>query len=138
MYKRQFLFLADPATGTLRPHLGRDATGGDLHALTAYSVTLVDRVWHSREPLVVTGTEEGAALGSTSIAAHGLRSIMAAPLRLEDRMLGVVYLDSRVAQGIFTDEDAGILMAITNHVAIAIRIPASSSVKMPWATRLSR
>jgi diguanylate cyclase (GGDEF)-like protein len=128
--ERAFLFLADPATGTLRPHLGRDAAGGDLHALTAYSVTLVDRVWHSREPLVVTGTDEGAALGSTSIAAHGLRSIMAAPLRLEDRMLGVVYLDSRVAQGIFTDEDAGILMAITNHVAITLETARAAQLQV--------
>jgi diguanylate cyclase (GGDEF)-like protein len=45
---------------------------------------------------------------------------MAAPVRLKDRLLGVVYLDSRVAKGIFTDGDADILVAITNHVAISL------------------
>jgi diguanylate cyclase (GGDEF)-like protein len=55
---------------------------------------------------------------------------MAAPLRLEDRMLGVVYLDSRVAQGIFTDEDAGILMAITNHVAIALETARAAQLRV--------
>ena len=61
------------------------------------------------EPQVVTGTEEGEALGARSVVVHGLRSIMAAPLRLEGRLLGVVYLDSQVAKGIFTAEDAGML-----------------------------
>ena len=40
------------------------------------------------------------ALGSQSAAAHGLRSIMVAPLQLKGRLLGVVYLDSRIARGI--------------------------------------
>ena len=51
---------------------------------------------------MVTGTEEGAAHGSQSAIVHGLRSIMIAQLELDGRLLGVVYLDSRVAKGVFT------------------------------------
>ena len=55
-----------------------------------YSV--VEQVAAGREALVVTGTEEGAALGSRSAVVYGLRSIMVAPLEIDDRLVGVVYL----------------------------------------------
>ncbi|RSM64533.1 hypothetical protein DMB66_19610 [Actinoplanes sp. ATCC 53533] len=117
--ERAYLFLADD-DGRLQPRQGRDAAGADLTTLTGYGSTLVERVRAGRETLVVTGTEEGLALGSQSVLAHGLRSIMVAPLLLDGRLLGVVYLDSRVAKGMFTDADAGVLAAITTHVATAL------------------
>ncbi|MEV0901069.1 diguanylate cyclase [Actinoplanes sp. NPDC049802] len=117
--ERAYLFLLDDA-GRLQPHSGRDAGGQDLEVLTDYGSTIVDRVRRTGEPVVVTGAEEGAALGSRSVVLHGLRSIMAAPLILDGRLLGVVYLDSRVAKGMFTAADAGILAAVTQHVAAAV------------------
>ncbi len=117
--ERAYLFLAEPS-GALTPHLGRDATGDDLSELTGYGSTLVERVRVTHEPLVVTGTDEGAALGSQSAVIHGLRSILVAPLLLDRRLLGVVYLDSRVAKGIFTDSDTALLTAITTHVAATL------------------
>ena len=74
--ERAYLFLIDPDLRRLVPSVGRDGEGNDIAELTGYSKTLVDRVRHSGEPLVVTGSEEGAALGSHSMQAHGLRSIM--------------------------------------------------------------
>jgi len=117
--ERAYLFLADEH-GKLTPHLGRDAGGNDLTELVGYGSTLVERTRQSREPLVVTGTDQGAALGSQSTVAHGLRSIMVSPLLHDGRLLGVLYLDSRVAKGMFTTADAGVLTAITTHVAAAL------------------
>jgi diguanylate cyclase (GGDEF)-like protein len=118
--ERAYLFLTEGDATRLVPHLGRDAAGHDLGVLTDYGSTIVERVRHSCEPVIVTGTDEGAALGSRSVVAHGLRSIMAAPLQFDGRLLGVVYLDSRVAKGMFTAADVGILIAITNHIAAAL------------------
>jgi eukaryotic-like serine/threonine-protein kinase len=120
--ERALLFLADPADpdGPLVPHSGRDAAGSDIAEPTGYSASLVDRVRADRQVLVVTGTEEGAAPGAESAVIHGLRSIMVAPLLRDSRLLGVVYLDSQPAKGIFTPEDAGVLTALTNHVAISL------------------
>ncbi|GAA0259673.1 diguanylate cyclase [Cryptosporangium japonicum] len=127
--ERAFLFLVDDA-GQLRPHGGRDAAGADLGTLTGYSATLVERVWQTRTALVVTGTEEGAALGAESVVLHGLRSIMVAPILLEPRLLGVVYLDSRVAKGIFTADDVGVLTAITSHVAVALETARAAQLEV--------
>jgi diguanylate cyclase (GGDEF)-like protein len=102
------------------PHLGRDAAGNDLAVLTDYGSTVVERVRQTERPVIVTGTDEGEALGSRSVVTHGLRSIMAAPMLFDGRLLGVVYLDSRVAKGMFATADVGILTAITNHIAAAL------------------
>jgi diguanylate cyclase (GGDEF)-like protein len=130
---RAFLFLT--STGDqLVPHLGRTAAGEDVGELTGYSRSLVERVMRSREPLVVTGTDEGAALGARSAVLHNLRSIMVAPLRLEDRLLGVVYLDSQVAKGIFTADDAGILTALTNYIATSLETARAAQLEISVQT----
>jgi len=118
--ERAFLFLADDDTSPLMLSAARGADGAELTETTGYAQTVVDRVREERAAQVVTGTEEGAALGSESAVQHGLRSILAAPLMLEGRLLGVVYLDSRLARGIFTADDVEILAAISNHIAISL------------------
>ncbi len=127
--ERAFLFLVDADTEQLVPYLGRDSMGAGLDQLTGYSASLVSRVQHTGEPLVVTGTEDGEAHGSQSALVHGLRSILIAPLRLKGRQLGVVYLDSRVAKGIFTGHDADILMAITNHIAVSLETAKAAQLE---------
>ncbi|HRI06823.1 MAG TPA: ATP-binding protein, partial [Nannocystaceae bacterium] len=119
--ERAFLLLADEA-GTLQIAAGRDAAGHDVGDATGYSRTVVEQVRQSAEPMVVTGTEEGAVIGSESVIAQDLRSIVAAPLLLGERLVGVVYLDNRIAAGLFTRRDAQILQAIASQLAIAIEI----------------
>jgi GAF domain-containing protein len=116
---RAYLFLVGEGD-QLIPSQGRDVAGHDVTALTGYSASLVDRVHRTGKPLVVTGTDEGAALGAQSVVLHGLRSILVAPLQLDGRLLGVVYLDSQVATGIFDTGDVGILVALTNHIATSL------------------
>ncbi|MEU4235951.1 diguanylate cyclase [Actinoplanes sp. NPDC026619] len=132
--ERAFLFLIDRERDQLTPLVGRDAQGHDIHELTGYSATLVDRVRHNGEALVVTGSEEGAALGSQSMEAHGLRSILIAPLHLNGRLRGVVYLDSRVAKGVFTGDDVDILKAITNHIAVSLETARAAQLEVAVQT----
>jgi signal transduction histidine kinase len=119
--ERAYLLLVGE-DGGLRVAAGRDAAGQQLVSEGGFSRTVVDQVRQSGEPIVVTGTEEGAVLGSESVIAQDLRSIVAAPLILRDRLVGVVYLDNRVAAGLFTRRDAQILQAVASQLAIAIEI----------------
>jgi diguanylate cyclase (GGDEF)-like protein len=127
--ERAVLFLADE-DGSLQPSLGRDSAAHDLTELSGYSATLVERVGNERTPLVVTGSEEGAALGSQSAVVYGLRSIMVAPLELDERLIGVVYLDSRVAKGVFTEADIGNLTAITSHIAVSLETARAAQLEI--------
>jgi diguanylate cyclase (GGDEF)-like protein len=128
--ERAFLLLLDGESDRLVPHVARDADANDLDELTGYSASLIERVRHDREALVVTGTEEGEALGSQSMLAYGLRSILVAPLLLDGRLLGVVYLDSRIAKGVFTPDDVDILTAVTHHVAVGMETARAAQLEV--------
>jgi len=112
------------------PYLGRDLARTDLEQLTGYGSTLVERVRNTGEALVVTGSEEGAALGSKSTLVHGLRSIMVAPLVVNSRVIGVIYLDSRAVKGIFTADDVGILGAIVNQIALSMETARAAQLEL--------
>ena len=121
--ERGFLFRVterDDGGHAVLPFLGRTAEGTDLPELTAYGASLVSRVAETGEAVVVTGTDEGAALGSASAVAHGLRSILVAPLELRGQLYGVVYVDSRVARGIFSEADIDLLTAVAQHALAAL------------------
>lgn len=130
--ERAFLFLADE-DGQLTLEGARGADGGAPEHASTYAHTIVRRVHAEHRALVVTGTEEGAALGSDSAVQHGLRSILAAPLTIEGRQLGVVYLDSRLARGIFTDDDVEILGAISSHIAVSLETARTAQLEQAVA-----
>jgi diguanylate cyclase (GGDEF)-like protein len=126
---RAFLFLTD-GDGRPAPFLGRSAHQQDLPELVGYSVTLVDRVYETGEPLVVAGTDEGEALGAHSVVVHGLRSIMLAPLQIDQRRLGVVNVDSQVAKGIFSTDDIDVLTALATHIATALETARAAQLEI--------
>jgi diguanylate cyclase (GGDEF)-like protein len=137
--ERAFLFLIDDESAALVPQLGRDASGTELTSLTAYATTLVEQVRATGQPLVVTGDEKGHVSTSESAVAHGLLSIMVAPVLLRGALRGVVYLDSRAAKGVFTGEDVDILMAIVNQVAISLETAHAARLEVAvQATRQQR
>jgi diguanylate cyclase (GGDEF)-like protein len=55
---------------------------------------------------------------------------MVAPLELDGRLLGVVYLDSQVARGIFTTDDVGILTTLTNHIATSLETTRAAQLEI--------
>lgn len=126
--ERAFLFRLQP-DGSLALLLGRSAKGEDVPELKGYSSTVVRKVQESGQPLVVTGTEEGAVLESQSAVAHDLRSIMAAPAKLNGQLLGVVYLDSRVVKGLFTVDDLQILQALAAQLATSMELGRMATVE---------
>jgi len=102
---RAFMFLPN-AAGRLEATAGRDDQGNDITAEKTYSRTVAEKVYSANSALILSGTEEGEILGAASVVAHGLRSIMAAPIVLGGERMGVVYTDTRVARGLFSSQAA--------------------------------
>jgi len=117
----------------LRMIAGQDSNGSSLDSLTGYSSTVVKRAFAESKPFIVTGSDEGKALGSESAVLHNLRSIMAVPLAMQGKTLGVVYLDSRLAKGLFTNDDLELLSAICTHIAIAFETARIANVELEKA-----
>ena len=55
-----------------------------------------------------------------SVMSLGLRSILCAPLRVKEKVLGAVYVDNRLHAGIFMPADLELLIAIAASAATAI------------------
>jgi len=55
-----------------------------------------------------------------SIMAQGIHSVMAVPLWNNKKVIGLIYADSRVASGLFADEDLRVLTVLANIAAIQI------------------
>lgn len=55
-----------------------------------------------------------------SVNTFGLRSILAVPLSIRRRVIGVIYLDSRLRSGVFSDKDHRLLEAFGAQAAIAL------------------
>jgi len=128
--ERAFAFLWDEETKQLNFICGRDAMKVPLDEPSSYSRTVVRRVRETRKPLVVTGSDEMEQIGASSAVIHDLRSIIATPLILQDQFKGVVYLDSRLAKGLFTAEDVEVLSALANHITIAFETTRLTRVEV--------
>lgn len=130
--ERGLMFLAQGDTMLLR--WARSYAGEPLEGELSYSSTVVDRVAQQRSAIVVTGTEEGALLGSQSAVAAGLRSIIAAPLLIGEKVLGVIYLDSTLARGLFRDQDVDKLRALAGHIGISLERVRSNQLELERQT----
>lgn len=82
---------------------------------------VVEKVAQGGEPLLTSDAQlDSRFSGRESIMILGLRSILCAPLKVKDKVTGVIYVDNHLQAGIFTDADLELLCGIASSAAIAI------------------
>ncbi len=85
------------------------------------SRSVIGQVASSGLPVLTdNAAEDGRFSGKQSILLKGLRSILCVPLRVKERITGLVYVDNRLHAGIFGSEDLDLLVAFANQASIAI------------------
>ncbi len=78
--------------------------------------SLAGRVLKTGQPLVIEGTA-----GEHKIkTAYLVKSLLYVPLRVEDRVIGVLGVDNRISNRAFTNHDLFLLSALADYMAIAI------------------
>lgn len=86
-----------------------------------FSRTVANQVLDTGEPvLTVNAAEDPRFSGQASIAIQLLRSVMATPLRARGNVIGVTYVDSRAAAGLFGEEDLAALAAFSAQAAAVL------------------
>ncbi|MBU0573194.1 MAG: protein kinase, partial [Candidatus Margulisbacteria bacterium] len=60
----------------------------------------------------------------------GKGSILAVPMVMKDKLIGVIYLSNHLAKDVFTNEDVEILVALSNHIAIALESARTVQVEL--------
>lgn len=159
--ERALLFVLDVGEGDRRPipFVGRVAGGvaggadigadigadgsadigaaieADIEAAGGYDSTALRRVVETGGALVVSDADRNPAPGA---AAHGGPRIVIAPMRLEGRLSGLLYLDRPAARGAFTEDDAEVLTAIGGHVAALLETGRAARLDLEARTALAQ
>lgn len=98
----------------------RAAGGRELRPLTV-SRTIAEKVVTDRvSVMTVDAQADPRFAGGLSIVLQGIRSAMAAPLWVGDRVDGLIYVDSTFHVQAFDEFDLDLLSALANHAAVAL------------------
>ncbi|MBU1936956.1 GAF domain-containing protein [bacterium] len=98
-----------------------DASQNIPDAERAASRTIIDKVLNGGEPILVNDIGDQADLkAQRSIAELQIHSVMGAPLRVKDRLLGAAYVDTTRPETIFTPEDLVLFQSFVHLAAIAL------------------
>lgn len=82
---------------------------------------VVERVAESGDPVLTNDAQLDERFSQrSSVMLLGLRSILCVPLKLKDKIIGVIYVDNRIQAGIFNDADLELMNAIAANASIAI------------------
>jgi adenylate cyclase len=119
--ERGFLMLHNDE-GQLVNHIARnwEQETLDLSGLNT-SRTVINRVVDSGKAVLTTNAQEDKRFaGQESVVAYNLRSIICVPLKVKGEVTGVIYTDNRIRSGLFTQKELDLLIAFSNHAAVAI------------------
>ncbi|MGC6489547.1 MAG: sigma 54-interacting transcriptional regulator [Planctomycetota bacterium] len=101
------------------------------------SSTIVERVLQRGEGLFSEDAQHDAVTASQSVADLQLRSVLCMPLKVGDRVLGVLYLDHRFQSGAFGEADLPWLMAFADQGAIVLHLHDLLAENRAQAVRLA-
>jgi sigma-B regulation protein RsbU (phosphoserine phosphatase) len=105
----------------LRIEMARDQNGVDLGRNVKYSHSVAMRVAREGKGicLIDAANQDEISLGQ-SILDLKLLTVMCVPLRVKDRMIGLLYVDSKATAGEFEDRDLTLFTALAGQVAVAV------------------
>lgn len=103
----------------------RAARNWDRETLAEQEVTfssgIMATVLETGEPvLTINAQGDSRFQAQASVLINDLRSIICIPLKLRDRVTGVLYADNRFEQGVFDQDSVELVATFANFAAIAI------------------
>jgi len=115
--ERGFLILRDSETGELVPHVIR--TSGDAIAV---SKTVINKVLQENVSILSSDAQHDERFDrASSLRLHEIKSIICAPLWIENDVMGVIHIDNSSQTNFFTEDDLALVSLLSNYAAISIR-----------------
>ena len=115
------LLLLGETPDELTVRVAQDKEGRSLSGELQWSRSLVRRCLEENVAVrsVVQSDQEALELGR-SVFDLKLRAVMCAPMRAQDRTVGVIYVDSRAVRREFSSRDQALFGAISAQLAISV------------------
>lgn len=119
--EKGFLMLKDEK-GDFHVEIARDSKRRNLTEDDfLISKSIVRRVLDNGEAVLTSNAQEDSRFKQqASVAMFQLLSILCAPLKVKDKLIGVIYVDNRAQTGIFGSDDLELISAFANQAAVAI------------------
>ena len=119
--ERGYIALVNPQSGAMeypvRRGIDREQLEGDL----VVSTSIVNEVLVTGEGVITeNASKDNRFQGHQSVIGFQLRSILAVPLKVQETVIGVVYCDNRIIDGLFKASDLNLIRAFASQAAVAI------------------
>ncbi len=119
--ERGFVILLDKYSGEMTVRAARNISDDMIANKEQISMSAVQTVLGKGEPLLTHDAQEDPRFsGSESVVLQGILSVACVPLRMKERLIGCIYVDSRSQRRMFNQESLDFLAAFANQAAIAI------------------
>ena len=118
--ERGLIFLLEEGTGELKIRVARNLERETIRDAGEYSLHILQKAREGRSIVTLDAGSDERFQSFDSVSLYNIRSLACVPLRMRDRILGTVYLDSRKPGALFGEEDLEFLEAFANQAAIAI------------------
>ena len=129
--ERAAILLPDSATRAMKARVACARDGRDASQL-AFPRSILDEVITHRVGLVATDAMQDVRFGGRmSVMSEGVRGVLAAPMIYGDEIVGVLYLDARIA-GVFGERDLDVIALVAGQAALAVR---SAQVRVTMETQ---
>ena len=114
---RAVILLYTPEDDQLTPRYVRQKRDEEVKL----SNSVLDEVKRSKQAVLCSDAMVDERFKTAkSIIMQGIRSTMAVPMLVNDRLVGVFHIDSQLATGAFTEKDLSLFSGIASQAAIAI------------------
>jgi Nif-specific regulatory protein len=118
--ERGILFMKDEG-GELKPRVARSNARKTLTELVGMSRSIPQQVFETKKAIYLLDTEqEHESVQSKSVSIYHLRTVMCAPVRVGDKLFGVLYVDSHAKTREYTQVDLALFEAVTNYLALTV------------------
>jgi adenylate cyclase len=118
--ERGFLLLYDNTSKQLIPTVVKHRN--KVEDRVVISKTITEKVFKEQVSILTSDASiDPRFSGSESIIVQGIRSAMCVPLWNEGEVVGVLHVDSLLANKQFTSEDLDLLTALANYAAVGIQ-----------------
>jgi Nif-specific regulatory protein len=117
--ERGILYMTE--NGALKPLVARRDGRKPLEEIAGLSRTIPQQVFESRKAIYLLDTQsEKEAVESKSVSIYHLRTVMAAPLKVGEQLLGVLYVDSHAKAHEYSATDLALFEAVANYLALTV------------------